>query len=138
MIASASTTANLIPPGIMAVVDSATGNVWIGGLFLAGVVPGVLIGIGRVVSSDIRGPVGVMKKRAPFTEIAVAAGGAALPLVIPVIIMGGILAGWLYSLPLAAVAGASALGWLVACLRGPEIVAPHITAIAGSDAAIPR
>ena len=38
LIASASTIANLIPPSIMAVVYGATGNVSIGGLFLAGVV----------------------------------------------------------------------------------------------------
>ena len=37
---------------------------------------------------------GVMKKRAPFTEVVIAARGSALPLVIPVIIMGGILSGW--------------------------------------------
>src|SRR5213083_726575 len=150
LIASASTMANLIPPSIMAVVYGATGNVSIGGLFLAGVVPGVLIGIGLMVYSYFWGPVGVKKSRASFTEFAVAARGSALPLVIPVIIMGGILSGWftpteagmvaavyifivlipvlnrkhivelprdfmyaglLYSLPLAAVAGASAFGY---------------------------
>jgi C4-dicarboxylate transporter, DctM subunit len=94
LIASASTMANLIPPSIMAVVYGATGNVSIGGLFLAGVVPGVLIGIGLMIYSYFFGPVGVMKKRAKFTEVAVAARGAALPLVIPVIIMGGILSGF--------------------------------------------
>ena len=94
LIASASTMANLIPPSIMAVVYGATGNVSIGGLFLAGVVPGVLIGIGLMIYSYFWGPVGVMKKRAPFTEVVVAARGSALPLVIPVIIMGGILSGW--------------------------------------------
>ena len=46
LIASAATMANLIPPSIMAVVYGATGNVSIGGLFLAGVVPGLLIGAG--------------------------------------------------------------------------------------------
>ena len=56
--------ANLIPPSIMAVVYGATGNVSIGGLFLAGVVPGVLIGIGLMIYSYFFGPVGVMKKRA--------------------------------------------------------------------------
>src|SRR5204863_1137131 len=110
--------------------------------------------------------------RAPFTEVVVAARGAALPLIIPVIIMGGILTGWftpteagmiaavyilivlipvlrpthvkelprdfmyaglLYSLPLAAVAGASAFGWMVAYLRGPDIVADYITSFAGTD-----
>jgi tripartite ATP-independent transporter DctM subunit len=172
LIASASTMANLIPPSIMAVVYGAIGNVSIGGLFLAGVVPGVLIGIGLMVYSYFFGPTGVMKKRAPLTEVVVAARGAALPLVIPVIIMGGILSGWftpteagmiaavyiivvlipllrprhvfelprdfmyaglLYSLPLAAVAGASAFGWMVAYLRGPDIVAGYITAYAGTD-----
>lgn len=172
LIASASTMANLIPPSIMAVVYGATGNVSIGGLFLAGVVPGVLIGIGLMVYSYFFGPAGVMKKRAPMSEVLIAARGSALPLVIPVIIMGGILTGWftpteagmiaaiyilvvlipiinpkhivelprdfiyaglLYSLPLAAVAGASAFGWMVAFLRGPDIVAGYITAFAGTD-----
>jgi C4-dicarboxylate transporter, DctM subunit len=172
LIASASTMANLIPPSIMAVVYGATGNVSIGGLFLAGVVPGVLIGIGLMIYSYFFGPLGVMKKRSKFTEVVVAARGAALPLMIPVIIMGGILTGWftpteagmiaamyilivlipvlrpghilklpgdfmyaglLYSLPLAAVAGASAFGWMVAYLRGPDIVATYISGIAGTD-----
>jgi len=172
LIACASTMANLIPPSIMAVVYGATGNVSIGGLFLAGVVPGVLIGIGLMVYSYFWGPIGVMKPRASFTEVAVAARGAALPLIIPVIIMGGILSGWftpteagmiasiyilvvlipvlrpthitqlprdfmdaglLYSLPLAAVAGASAFGWMVAYLRGPDMVATYISAFAGTD-----
>src|SRR5437773_6736930 len=175
LIACASTMANLIPPSIMAVVYGATGNVSIGGLFLAGVVPGVLIGIGLMVYSYFWGPVGVMKPRASFTEVAIAARGAALPLIIPVIIMGGILSGWftpteagmiasiyilvvlipvlrpthvkelprdfmyaglLYSLPLAAVAGASAFGWMVAYLRGPDIVAEYITSFAGTDGRI--
>ncbi len=56
LIASASTMANLIPPSIMAVVYGATGNVSIGGLFLGGVVPGVLIGIGLMVYSHFFGP----------------------------------------------------------------------------------
>jgi C4-dicarboxylate transporter, DctM subunit len=174
LIASASTMANLIPPSIMAVVYGATGNVSIGGLFLAGIVPGVLIGIGLMIYSYFWGPVGIKKMRAPLAEVALAARGSALPLVIPVIIMGGILSGFftpteagmvaavyiivvlipvlrpshvkelprdfmyaglLYSLPLAAVAGASAFGWMVAYLRGPDIVALHISAFAGTDGA---
>src|SRR5215510_9953828 len=94
LIASASTMANLIPPSIMAVVYGATGNVSIGGLFLGGIAPGLVIGIGLMVYSHFFGPIGVMKKRAPLSEVIVAARGSALPLVIPVIIMGGILSGW--------------------------------------------
>src|SRR6266852_2474086 len=172
LIASASTMANLIPPSIMAVVYGATGNVSIGGLFLGGVVPGVLIGLGLMVYSYFFGPVGTMKKRARLVDIFVAARGSALPMVIPVIIMGGILTGWftpteagmaaaayillvlipvlnprhirrlpadfmytglLYSLPLAAVAAASAFGWLLAYLRGPDTVAEYISYYACTD-----
>ena len=172
LIASASTMANLIPPSIMAIVYGATGNVSIGGLFLAGVVPGVLIGLGLMVYSYIWGPPGFKKQRASFSEIAIASKQAAMPLMIPVIIMGGILSGWftpteagmiasvyvllvlipiyrprhvfelprdfmyaglLYSLPLAAVAAASAFGWMVAYLRGPDIVSTYITSIAGTS-----
>jgi C4-dicarboxylate transporter DctM subunit len=172
LIASASTMANLIPPSIMAVVYGATGYVSIGGLFLGGVVPGVLIGIGLMVYSYFFGPIGTMKPRAKLVEVFVAARGSALPMVIPVIIMGGILTGWftpteagmvaaayilvvlipalnprhiwrlpgdfmytglLYSLPLAAVAGASAFGWMLAYLRGPDTVAEYISYYAGTD-----
>src|SRR5436305_9392554 len=94
LIASASTMANLIPPSIMAVVYGATGNVSIGGLFLAGVVPGVLIGIGLMIYSHFFGPVGIKKSRASLCAFADAARASFLPLMIPLIIMGGILTGW--------------------------------------------
>jgi tripartite ATP-independent transporter DctM subunit len=93
LIASAATMANLIPPSIMAVVYGATGNVSIGGLFLGGVVPGVLVGIGLMIYSHFFGPVGVKRERATFGQFSTAARKAAVPLMIPVIIMGGILTG---------------------------------------------
>ena len=172
LIASASTIANLIPPSIMAVVYGATGNVSIAGLFLGGVVPGVLIGLGLMVYSYLFGPVGVKRRRATLRELAHATQRASLPLMIPVIIMGGILSGWftpteagiaavsyivlilipvlrpqhikilprdfmhaglLYAIPMAAVAGASAFGWMLAYLRGPDIVSDWIETTAGTD-----
>jgi tripartite ATP-independent transporter DctM subunit len=93
LIASASTMANLIPPSIMAVVYGATGNVSIGGLFLGGVVPGVVVGIGLMIYSHFFGPVGIKRKRATIGEFATASRLAAVPLMIPFIIMGGILTG---------------------------------------------
>lgn len=93
LIASASTMANLIPPSIMAVVYGATGNVSIGGLFLGGVVPGVLVGMGLMIYSHFFGPIGVMRKRSTFGEFTTASKKAAVPLMIPIIIMGGILTG---------------------------------------------
>jgi C4-dicarboxylate transporter, DctM subunit len=172
LIACASTMANLIPPSIMAVVYGATGNVSIGGLFLGGIVPGVLVGIGLMLYSHFFGPQGVLKARASFREVASATKHASLPLMIPVIIMGGMLTGWftpteagmiacfyimfvlipllnrghiknlprdfvytglLYAIPLAAVAAASAFGWMLAYLRGPDLVADWITLWAGTD-----
>jgi C4-dicarboxylate transporter DctM subunit len=172
LIASASTIANLIPPSIMAVVYGATGNVSIAGLFLGGVVPGVLIGLGLMAYSWMFGPTGIRRPRATLRELGTATQRASLPLVIPVIIMGGILSGWftpteaglaavayivlflipvlrpqhisqlprdfmhaglLYAIPMAAVAGASAFGWMLAYLRGPDIVSGWIETTAGTD-----
>ena len=94
LIASASTMANLIPPSIMAIVYGASGNVSIGGLFLGGVVPGVMVGAGLMIYSHFFGPVGFKRRRSSFGEVSDATKKAALPLVIPVIIMGGILTGF--------------------------------------------
>jgi tripartite ATP-independent transporter DctM subunit len=172
LIASASTIANLIPPSIMAVVYGATGNVSIAGLFLGGVVPGVLVGIGLMLYSHFFGPAGVRHARPSARAVSAAFRSASLTLVIPAIIMGGILGGWftpteagiaavsyivlvvipvlrprhlgnlprdfahaglLYAIPMAAVAGASAFGWMLAYLRGPDVVAGWIQAYAGTD-----
>jgi C4-dicarboxylate transporter DctM subunit len=94
LIASAATMANLIPPSIMAVVYGATGNVSIGGLFLAGVAPGLFVGIGLMIYSYFFGPTGIQKRRATFAQFSDATKAAAIPLMIPVIIMGGILTGF--------------------------------------------
>jgi C4-dicarboxylate transporter DctM subunit len=98
---------------------------------------------------------------------------SALPLMIPIIIMGGILSGFftpteaglvavayitfvliplvnrghikhlprdfanaglLYSIPMAAVAAASAFGWMLAYLKGPEVVSGWISGFAGDNA----
>jgi len=93
LIASAATMANLIPPSIMAVVYGATGNVSIGGLFLGGVVPGLLVGMGLMIYSHFFGPAGFKRKRATFQQFSTTAKEAAVPLMIPIIIMGGILTG---------------------------------------------
>jgi tripartite ATP-independent transporter DctM subunit len=164
--------ANLIPPSIMAVVYGATGNVSIGGLFLGGVVPGLVVGIGLMVFSYLFGPIGIKRKRGTFAEFTVALKESAIPMFIPFIIMGGILtgfftpteagmvaamytafvvvplierghvkhlyrdftnAGLMYALPMSAVAAASAFGWMLAYLRGPDVVSGWISAYAGVD-----
>src|SRR5437870_10860779 len=94
IIASASTIAALVPPSITAVVYGAVGNVSIAGLFMAGVVPGLMIGFGLMIYCYFFWPSGMRKPRAPLRQVVFATGDAALPLMIPVILVGGILTGW--------------------------------------------
>jgi tripartite ATP-independent transporter DctM subunit len=94
IIAAASTIAALVPPSITAVVYGAVGNVSIAGLFMAGVVPGLMIGFGLMLYCYFFGPRGMQRPRATFGQITRAFGDASLPLMIPVILLGGILTGW--------------------------------------------
>ena len=94
LIAGASTIAALVPPSIMAVVYGAIGNVSIAGLFLGGVLPGFLVGFGLMIFSYFFGPAGFRRPRATFGQFSEATRAAALPLMIPVILLGGILSGW--------------------------------------------
>jgi C4-dicarboxylate transporter DctM subunit len=93
LVASASTIAAMVPPSIMAIVYGAVGNVSIAGLFLGGATPGLLVGIGLMVYSYFFGPPGVRKQRASFGQIATATRLAVLPLMIPIIIVGGVASG---------------------------------------------
>jgi len=94
LIAAASTIANLVPPSIMAVVYGAIGNVSIAGLFLAGILPGIMVGVGLMLFCYFFGPVGFRRKRASFGTLIGATRSAALPMLIPVILLGGIITGW--------------------------------------------
>ena len=112
IIAAASTIAALVPPSITAVVYGAVGNVSIAGLFMAGAVPGLMIGFGLMIYCYFFGPPGRRKARAPFGEVVLAARGAALPLMIPVILLGGILTGWFTPTE----AGVVAVVWIIAVI----------------------
>jgi C4-dicarboxylate transporter, DctM subunit len=94
LIAAASTIANLVPPSIMAVVYGAIGNVSIAGLFLGGIVPGLMIGLGLMIYCYFFGPTGFRRPRASFGTLLGASRAAALPMMIPVILLGGIMTGW--------------------------------------------
>jgi C4-dicarboxylate transporter, DctM subunit len=109
LIAAASTIACLVPPSIMAVVYGAIGNVSIAGLFLGGIVPGLMIGFGLMIYCYFFGPVGFRRPRATFPQLTDAAFAAALPMMIPVILLGGILTGWFTPTE----AGAVAVAWIL-------------------------
>src|SRR5215475_9314083 len=109
IIASASTIAALVPPSITAVVYGAVGNVSIAGLFMAGVVPGLMIGFGLMIFCYFFGPVGMQRPRAAFRDVTVALKDASLPMMIPVILLGGILTGWFTPTE----AGVVAVAWII-------------------------
>ena len=109
LIAAASTIAALVPPSITAVVYGAVGNVSIAGLFMAGVVPGLMIGFGLMIYCYFFGPDGMRRPRATFGQFTDAVKGAALPLMIPVILLGGILTGWFTPTE----AGVVAVSWIL-------------------------
>ncbi len=110
IIAAASTIAALVPPSITAVVYGAVGNVSIAGLFMAGIVPGLTIGFGLMIYCYFFGPPGTRRARAPFREVAIAFKDASLPMMIPVILLGGILTGWFTPTE----AGVVAVLWIIA------------------------
>ena len=109
LIAAGSTIAALVPPSILAVVYGAVGNVSIAGLFMGGVVPGLLIGFGLMTYCYFFGPVGFRRPRATFRQFAGAAAEAVLPLMIPVILLGGITTGWFTPTE----AGVVAVAWIL-------------------------
>jgi tripartite ATP-independent transporter DctM subunit len=95
--AGAATIGPIIPPSIpMVVYAYVTGQVSVGALFLAGVVPGILIGLGMMVIvyfiAKRRGyePEG---RHATRQQIGVAFREAVWALIMPIIILGGILGG---------------------------------------------
>ena len=86
----------IIPPSILMIVWGGLMSVSIGGLFLAGVVPGVLIAGSQMLTVYIyarrRGyPV---YARSTLIELMVAAASASLALMTPLIIVGGIVGGF--------------------------------------------
>jgi len=172
LVATASTIANMVPPSILAIVYGSFGNVSIAGLFLAGVTPAVMLCGGLMVYSHFWGPPGIRKPRATVKQVSVATKLAALPMMIPFIIVGGILSGIFtpseagmiaavytigvvvpligrrhlsrlpvdfmnaaifYSLPMLAIAAASAFGWMVAYVHGQDVIAAGVRAVAGTN-----
>jgi C4-dicarboxylate transporter DctM subunit len=138
IIAAASTIAALVPPSITAVVYGAVGNVSIAGLFMAGVVPGLMIGFGLMIYCYFFGPPGTRRPRASFFTVALAAKDAALPLMIPVILMGGILTGWFTPTE----AGVVAVVWIIfavipALNRGHLKILPYDFCLAGLIFSLP-
>jgi tripartite ATP-independent transporter DctM subunit len=87
----------IIPPSIMMIIYGSLTGESIAALFLAGVVPGVLLGLAMMAltwSYALRGLyVSPPRPRAGLAELGAAFRGALLPMLMPLIILGGILFG---------------------------------------------
>ncbi len=86
----------IIPPSILMIVWGGLMSVSIGGLFLAGVVPGVLIGLSQMATVYVyaRRYGYPIYARSTLAQLARAILRATLPLMTPVIIIGGIVGGF--------------------------------------------
>ncbi len=101
----------LVPPAIVMVVYGVIGNVSIGALFVAAIVPALLLAAGLMTQIGWQArregwPAG---ERASFAEVRRAAASAALPLFMIVVVLGGIRFGLFTPTEAAAVAVAYAL-----------------------------
>lgn len=86
----------IIPPSIIMVIYGSMMNVSIAGLFAAGIIPGILVGVALMllvarISSKRGYPKG--EQRATIREMGIAFRRAIIPLLTPIIILGGILTG---------------------------------------------
>ncbi|WP_265518259.1 TRAP transporter large permease [Nitratireductor luteus] len=93
--AASSTMGAIIPPSILMVIYGAAGNVSIGALFLAGAIPGLLVGLVQMVYSFVHA-VSYGSPAEPWKgagEIGRTGRAAIGPLIVPAIILGGVLSG---------------------------------------------
>ncbi|HLR71376.1 MAG TPA: TRAP transporter large permease [Pseudogracilibacillus sp.] len=96
IVASASTIGPIIPPSIVLILYGVIASVSIGDLFIAGVIPGILMGLGLMIYSFFVGKKMNYRssdRMATFKEIAIGAKDAILALIMPIIIIGGIVSG---------------------------------------------
>ena len=93
--ATSSTIGPVIPPSIMMVLYGVVANESIAALFLAGILPGVTVGIGLMVTAyfiSVRRGYGSTTKFS-WSRLFKSLGKAVLPLMMPIIILGGVLSG---------------------------------------------
>ncbi|MDR0540391.1 MAG: TRAP transporter large permease [Spirochaetaceae bacterium] len=102
--AASSTLGSIIPPSIIMVVYAGVANVSTGGLFMTGILPGILLGLAQmaiVFSKRKQFPHG---ERLPAAAVLREIGTALPALITPVLLIGGIVSGFFTPTEAAAVA----------------------------------
>jgi tripartite ATP-independent transporter DctM subunit len=110
--AAAAVIGPIIPPSGIMVLYGFVMNVSIGALFAAGILPGIMIGLGLMLVTRllaVRHGLPVAARRATWAERGKAFREAALALVMPLILLGGMLSGFFTATEAAAVAAGYAL-----------------------------
>ncbi|MBN8293380.1 TRAP transporter large permease [Rhodobacter sp. NTK016B] len=93
--AASAVIAPIIPPSIPMVLYALNSNTSVGALFLGGIVPGLMMGVGLMITIAIIAPRMDLPASDPMSrsEILRALGGAILPMTLPVVLLGGIWSG---------------------------------------------
>lgn len=102
----------IIPPSIMCILYAFTMNVSVVSLFVGAIVPGLLLGGGLMLCTRLIADwknLPPARERVPLADMARAFKGALLPMLTPVIILGGTMGGVFTATEAAAVAAAYAL-----------------------------
>jgi len=133
IVAGASTIGPVIPPSIPFVLYGAITSVSVSRLFLAGAIPGVVMGLAMMLSIWLMaGPRGLPKDpRANLREIAISFKEAFWPLLAPVIIIGGITSGFFTPTEASVIATlyAAALGFFYRDLKLKDLPAILFTSL---------
>ena len=95
LVGAAATLGPIIPPSIIMIIYASIANVSIARMFIGGIVPGVLAGIGLMVVTAIMARRRNIPAGAPASirEIVAATRRASVVLIMPLIVLGGILGG---------------------------------------------
>jgi C4-dicarboxylate transporter DctM subunit len=107
ILATAATAGPIIPPSITMVVYGVTMGVSIGGLFLAGCLPGLIMGLSMMAMAYYfarKRNYPRNEKRATLRQIAQGSREAVAALILPVVILGGIMSGIFTATEAAAIA----------------------------------
>ncbi|MEO9900936.1 TRAP transporter large permease [Nisaea sp.] len=115
--ATSATLGIIIPPSIPMVLYGVTTNTSIKDLFVAGIIPGLLLGAAFMMTSYIfaRRENHPVDERFELRRLGLAFVGAAVPLLIPVLVVGGLIGGFVTATEASALGAAAALfyGWVL-------------------------